>query len=199
MPSRTAYEVPLGRRVATRFDQACDDLGDFNLYNAPCHVNGIRRTLWDGAQELGEIQLPTEQLENDTYVGQGTFTSSSLNLAPFYGAVAYAYDGRIDQPIAIKRLRYSNLTPSNTIVELAAFTYHPVWSVQGTVPNVVGTLPLPASVCRDDMVGGTRATCFSWVLQRNSLAYRDVSTVWPRAWQGTLLQDKVGAGGLMYL
>lgn len=188
----------LGRRVATRFDQACDYLVEFNLYNAPCHVNGIRRTIWDGSQELGEIQLPTEQLENDNYLGQGTFTSSSINLAPFYGAVAYAYDGRIDQPIAIKRLRYSNLTPSNTIVELAAFTYNPVWNVQGTVPYVVGTGSLPASVCSDAMAGGTRATCLSWVLQRNSLAYRDVSTVWPRAWQGTLLQDKVGAGGLLY-
>ena len=187
----------LGRRVATRFDQACDD--ELNRYNAPCHVSGIRRTIWDGAQELGEIQLPTEQLENDTYVGQGTFTSSSLNLAPFYGAVAYAYDGRIDQPMAIQRLRYANLTPSNTIVELAAFTYNPVWNVQGTVSNVVGdTSTLPAPACPESMLGGTRATCFSWVIQRHALAYRDVSTVWPRAWQGTLLQDKVGAGGLMY-
>ena len=160
---------------------------------------GLRRTIWDGSQELGEIQLPTEHLENDSYVGQGTFTSSSLNLAPFYGAVAYAYDGRIDQPLAIQRLRYANLTPSNTIVELAAFTYHPVWSVQGIVDIVVGdTGTLPAPVCAESMVGGTRATCLSWVLRRHALAYRDVSTLWPNAWQGTLLLDKVGAGGLMY-
>lgn len=91
-----------------------------------------------------------------------------------------------------------NLTPSNTIVELAAFTYQPVWSVQGIVDLVVGAGTLPASVCRDGMVGGARATCLSWVLQRHALAYRDVSTVWHRAWQGTLLQDKVGVGGLMY-
>lgn len=187
----------LGRRVATRFDQGCDDLVDFNLYNAPCHLSGFRRTIWDGSQELGEIQLPTGQIENDLHVGQGSL-SANKNLAPFYGAVAYAYDGRIDQPIAIKRLRYSNLTPSNTIAELAAFTYNPVWNVQGTVPYVVGSGSLPAAICSESMTGGTKATCLSWVLQGHSLAYRDVSTLWHRAWQGTLLQDKVGAGGLMY-
>ena len=188
----------LGRRVATRFDQECDDIIDYNKVNAPCHVSGIRRTIWDGSQELGEIQLPVEHLENDYYVGQGTFTPSSMNLAPFYGAVAYAYDGKIDQPLAIKRLRYSNLTPSNTIVELAAFTYHPVWDVHGRVPTVVGYGSPPAPVCSETMAGGTKATCLSWVVNREWLPYRDLSTLWPRAWQGTLLEDKAGAGGLMY-
>ncbi len=138
-------------------------------------------------------------LQIDTSGHWGTFTASSLNLAPFYGAVADAYDGRIDQPLTIQRLRYSNLTPSNTIVELAAFTYHPVWNVRGTVDIIVlGPEPLPAPVCTEGMDGGTRATCLSWVLRRHALAYRDESTLRPNAWQGTLLHDKVGAGGLMY-
>lgn len=188
----------LGRRVATRFDQTCDDFVEYNRYNAPCHVSGIRRTIWDGSQELGEIQLPSEHLENDTYVGQGTLTPNSINLAPYYGAVAYIHDGQVDQPLAITRLRYSNLTPSNTISELAAFTFYPVWDIHGVVPNMVGMGPLPAAVCPSNMAGGTKATCLSWVLQQQWLPYRDVSTLWPRAWHGTLLQDKAGAGGLMY-
>lgn len=186
----------LGRRVATMFEQTCDDDFEHNRDNAPCRTSGIRRTIWDGSQELGELQLPTGQIENDTHVGQGSL-STAKNLAPFFGAVAYLFDGQVDRPLAVKRLRYSNLNSSNVIVPQSAFVYYPIWNVQGAAPFAAPGSPL-VTECPLETVGGAKVTCVHLVFDQNPLAYRDVSTVWRKSWQGTLLQDKVGAGGLMF-
>ena len=185
----------LGRRVVTKFDQECDRILEFNLYNAPCHISGIRRTLWDGSRELGEIQVPNAGLEDDNHVGQGNLSSGSRNLSPFYGAVAYVYDGRVDQPLAVTRLRYSNLTPTNTLQQIAPFTFYPIWNVRGE--SEFGYSTASDSACASTMTGGERATCISYVTKERWLPYRQV-TDWRKSWQGTLMEDKVGTSGLMY-
>jgi RHS repeat-associated protein len=183
----------LGRRVVTKFDQECDQIVEFNLHNAPCQISGIRRTVWDGSQEIGEIQVPNAGLEDDNHVGQGY--TSGRNLSPFYGAVAYVYDGRVDQPVAVTRLRYSNLTPSNTIQQIAPFTFYPIWSVRGEAD--FGYTTESASECASTVAGGERVTCISFVKKERWLPYRQV-TDWQKSWQGTLVEDKVGTSGLMY-
>jgi RHS repeat-associated protein len=182
--------------VVTKFDQACDDKANYSLYSGTCRISGIRRTIWDGSQELGEIQVPADGLENDNYVGQGTVTSTSRNLSPYYGAVAYAFDGQVDQPLAVTRLRYANYTPSNTIVQIPAFTYYPMWDIH-SLADLGLTLPSAPSECAGTVKPGDKVTCVSYVSQRLWSPYRDV-THQHKAWHGTLLEDKAGTGGLMY-
>ena len=183
----------LGRRVATRFDQMCDDDAAFNRYNARCATSGIRRTIWDGSHELGEIQVPDNALENDYAVGQGNFYRA-LNLSPYFGAVAYVYDGQIDQPLSVTRLRYSNLTPSDTIIQIAPFTFYPLWDVNGQSRFAVST---SNNNCSPDLAPGTKVTCISLVIAKGWLPYRHATT-WLQSWQGSLMDDKRGAGELMY-
>jgi RHS repeat-associated protein len=186
----------LGRRVVTKFDQSCDDNWEFSLYKGTCRISGIRRTVWDGTQEVGEIQVPNAGLENDTYVGQGSVGGSSRNLSPYYGAVAYVFDGQIDRPLSVTRLRYSNYTPANTIVEMPTFTYYPMWDVHG-LADLGMFLPNPPPECPGTTKPGDKVTCVSYVAQLLWSPYRDVMHQ-QKAWHGSLLEDKVGTGGLMY-
>lgn len=49
------YDV-LGRRVLVWAKRACDYIG--NSSAAECNASTVRRTIWDGHQELAEIQVP---------------------------------------------------------------------------------------------------------------------------------------------
>src|SRR5258705_6684375 len=48
----------LGRRVWGRAREWCDDHGKDWPAGTECRVGVLRRTIWDGDQELAEIQMP---------------------------------------------------------------------------------------------------------------------------------------------
>jgi RHS repeat-associated protein len=148
------------------------------------------------ARKWAKFQVPNAGLENDAYVGQGTVGGNSMNLSPYYGAVAYVFDGQLDRPLAVTRLRYSNYTPANTIVEIPTFTYYPMWDIHG-LADLGMFLPNSPTECPGTTKPGDKVTCVSYVAQLLWSPYRDV---WhqQKAWHGSLLEDKAGTGGLMY-
>jgi hypothetical protein len=65
----------------------------------------IRRTIWDGQQELAEIQAPghtadASQWEQDTggYSVSNFFRTNDVNR--FFGQVVYAFGRVVDQPVS---------------------------------------------------------------------------------------------------
>src|SRR5688572_25060045 len=100
----------LGRRVLTRTQRECV----INLDYLVCALSTIRRTVWDGSQELMEIQQPGHTsasaavLENDTAFAPrlpihhpGSSVGGDPN--PFYGRVAYTFGPALDQPMSVTR------------------------------------------------------------------------------------------------
>ena len=199
----------LGRRVVTRFDKDCDWRYEFNLFHTVCHIEGIRRTIWDGSQELGEIQVPLEKAEDDSWIGQVDFSphsdyqsgASVRNMSPFYGAVAYVYDGQVDQPLEVTRIRYSDVDSAGTLHSLQPFTFFPLWDTRGQTDFsfTLATNPecSPLDLYSGDPVSPSASPCIWYVNHRRWTPYRTVNDE-QKSWQGTLLEDKLGAAELMY-
>lgn len=116
---RTVFEEywydALGRRVLVRITRACDGL---NVVRHECIMDLVRRTVWDGDQELWEVQMPTDEAlvdpENDTApLGnqeQAGYGGPYVDPNPFWGRVAYG-----DQPV------------DKSFRPLAPFTIVPLW------------------------------------------------------------------------
>jgi RHS repeat-associated protein len=187
----------LGRRVWVRARRWCANV------DAPteCRVSWVRRTVWDGDQELYEIQMPggdldpTSVIENDTaHLPMQTYWSGEVYIDPnpFFGRVAYAYGGGIDRPLSVTRMNYSDRPSGQTeVYHWPAFTVVPLWSSTGTSDNGffadgAGARCLP---------GTTHCVNLSWPL--GWLAYALARFV-PTFWHGTLTEDKQDAAGTYY-
>jgi RHS repeat-associated protein len=199
----------LGRRVVVRTNKSCAGMTDVtgpttSRERVDCLPGGIRRTIWDGSAELGEIQQPDGvgyDLESDTFSAQTLYGSGVKNLAPFYGTVTYVYDERLDKPVSVMRSRYTNLILSNgyySPVVLAPFTFYPVWNVHGQADQIAKTTPTPECPLVGTAPGGVpTASCIHYVRNSQWLAYMHLMSGMG-AWQGTLIEDKQGAGGTNY-
>jgi hypothetical protein len=106
----------LGRRVLSRTQRACVVKLDLVV----CPLSTIRRTVWDGDQELMEIQQPgytgasDAVLENDTAFAAPMAIyrpgDVALDLNWFYGRVAYTFGPTLDQPVSITRWAFQRDT-----------------------------------------------------------------------------------------
>ncbi|PYP63771.1 MAG: hypothetical protein DMD37_05130 [Gemmatimonadetes bacterium] len=116
----------LGRRVWVRARKWCDDYGKSLPAATECRVGVLRRIIWDGDQELAEIQMPwalqgvyiggydtTQQAqwwENDVNPVSLPLLNVNGSLVgdpnPYFGHVIYAGRRGVDQPIAITRVNY---------------------------------------------------------------------------------------------
>jgi RHS repeat-associated protein len=181
----------LGRRVLVRTRKECENPGfDFHI----CTTGSVRRTVWAGDQELYEIQMPDWALENDaaTLPIQPRFAEGH-DPNPLWGRVAYTYGGAIDRPLSVVRMGYTN-----ALSRWDEFAIVPHWNAHGTART--GTYH-----------DGQRDRCK--LVYQNSDQYRDycVQLEWSdglfpynpsrRAgehWQGTLLNEKRDASGLLY-
>ena len=131
----------LGRRVLTRTQREC-------VITTPtflCGVSTIRRTVWDGSQELVEIQQPGHTgtsgaaLENDTAFAarQPIYQPSVFNadLNPFYGRVAYTFGPSLDQPLSVTRWAFQADASGQLAQWPEPFTIVPHWNVRGEADN----------------------------------------------------------------
>jgi len=116
----------LGRRIWVRARKWCDDYGKDVPAATECRVGVLRRIIWDGNQELAEIQMPWAL--QGVYIGGYDTTQQQqwwendvnpvslplLNVTgsmvgdpnPFFGHVIYAGRRGTDHPIAITRVNY---------------------------------------------------------------------------------------------
>jgi RHS repeat-associated protein len=184
----------LGRRVLVRSRRHCAG----TPVNNECVMDFVRRTVWDGDQELWEIQMPTDQSgvspENDTaplgdrqQSGNG---GAYVDPNPYWGRVAYTHGAGLDQPLSVTRFGYGDqLTADVSFRALAPFSIIPLWDLAGT--PVVGTYGSGERV----YAPGGRPISATWPF--TIFAYqRDKVT--RTSWHGTLLEDKRDFTGTSY-
>jgi RHS repeat-associated protein len=199
----------LGRRVWVQSDRECAEERDGQPLEdewLECSVGTLRRTVWDGAQELFEIQVPyrlpggqpqpDSVLENDAYLAQLPHFGAGRDPNPYFGRVLYVHGLALDQPVAVVRYNYVDFF--NTTVN--RITFPPTssslfWNALGKLGPVV---------CGDGQTdctltsGGRTATMgmdvpSSWfVLDRPKFAGAR------RFFQGTLTADKQDATGVLF-
>ncbi|HEX6048194.1 MAG TPA: RHS repeat-associated core domain-containing protein [Gemmatimonadaceae bacterium] len=190
----------LGRRVLGRTRRFCRF-----VESVDCVAETIRRTIWDGAQELAEIQMPggdtvsAATLENDTLPvasRPGTF-DEALNLykhaSLFFGRVAYTHALGIDRPLSVVRFDYADTAFTRPFVRWAPFSLVPHWNLRGEADN--GSFADGAlSKCMSD---GTGQRCvqvrwpFGWTATTEQAYVRDL-------WHGSLLESKRDGSGLLF-
>ncbi len=200
----------LGRRVLVRTRRHCIIIPDYGL----CGLHTIRRTVWDGEQELIEIQrpgddnIPAAELERDVgfspwqmYVNWPT---APFDVNRYFGRVAYTPGLALDQPASLTRFDFQADStqsasggqpgvPSSFFRQWPTpFTAIPHWNVRGEADN--GTFAsgvyryCPAeSAPRCVEIGWP----FSWT------AYQQ-KTFQNIAWHGTLIEQKRDGSGLLY-
>jgi RHS repeat-associated protein len=185
-----------------------------------CKMGIIRRTIWDGSQELGEIQMPgngttaeipvnalpddSPHFENDVadvLLSPITASGQPADRNPFYGRVVYTHGPGLDQPLAVFRMGYTFALDSANFAVPAPqayglFTINPFWDRQGDA--VLGAYSDgKAAECRP-VSGHSRQACVhilwpgAWaVYDRQRYAFRT-------SWHGSLLESKRDPSGLQY-
>ena len=210
----TAFEEyrydALGRRIWTRARRWCDDVtGATGGADAvACEISTVRRTVWDGNEELAEIQMPatdstaSSTVENDTLPitrpvpGSGDALYDANRL---YGQVLYINGLETDRPLAITRNHYadaSNTSGSTTYAVYAPFSVIPLWNSQGRADRaVIGGTAAPGEdyLCTD--TGKTR--CAEVFLDEGVFPYARSGAALG-SWNGTVLIDKADATGTYY-
>lgn len=199
----------LGRRVLVRSRRWCDGSEPLVSRRA-CLISFIRRTVWDGNNELYEIQMPGGDalttappqtdavLENDT----GTITEQPEDSAqqwldpnPFYGRVAYLHGLGIDRPLSVTRISYAErASQSDTYYRFPVFSVAPHWNALGNPDD--GTFADGGAIFCDGT--GSAQRCerlivwpYGWSSYRQRLHP-------PQTWLGSLVDQKAEATGLLF-
>jgi RHS repeat-associated protein len=205
----------LGRRVWVSTRSQC--AGQAGL-TAECLSSSVRRVVWDGTQELAEIQVPadgyvvgvqpgTEELN----VGFPVVPRSTCiqldpcDVNPFYGRVVYSPGLAIDQPLAVTRFGYRDNTGTSSL-SWPTFTLSVFWNVRGTPayglfengasfrPRTLG--PSQTS-CSLTAPGAERCVLVQWPFAQNAYDRTRGKLIWP-SWHGSILRNKVDGTGLEY-
>jgi RHS repeat-associated protein len=198
----------LGRRVWVQSDRECTEdrgvtLGDEWL---ECSIATLRRTVWDGEQELFEIQVPyrlpggqpqpDSVLENDAYLPQLGHFGAAKDPNPFFGRVLYVHGLVLDQPVAVVRYNYVDFF--NTTVN--RITFPPTglslfWSALGKLGPVV----CGSGQDQCEVTEGGRTAAMGMLIPSNWFVLdRAKYATAQRYFQGTLTADKQDASGMLF-
>ncbi len=201
----------LGRRVWMRSRKSCvrvDTQNDWRSY-IECVTGLMRRTVWNGDQELVEIQMPGDSVpdeialfENDTAITRLGSLPTCFDREPYFGRVVNIPGRSIDQPLAITRINYED---SSTVDEgyhvcashrvLPPMTVIPFWSRSGDAPLGVysngyqAICPSPPSTFR----------CVSPLWSFFSSSFDRENRMLRTDWHGSLLEGKRDKSGLAYV
>jgi len=214
-PNRFVFEEyrydAYGRRVWVRARRDCDGiLNQTNdLDRDECRLDQVRRTVWDGFQELGEIQQPGGDadtasqggaVENDTTpLHRPGATQRGLDENPFFGRVLYTYGAVLDQPLSLTRVGYADsgggaavIGPQPWIV-WAPFSILPLWNHLGEVDrSLVGA---GAAYCTT-VNGIQRCVLGAWPFAWSAL--HGVPEFIPYFWHGTVTEGKRDKAQTLY-
>ena len=188
----------LGRRVWVRARRQCQNV------EAPseCDISTLRRTVWDGDQELYEIQMPGEDgsslMENDTaWVPNQGYDAFNMDRNPFFGRVAYAHGLGIDQPLSVTRIKYADLPIPGKNGSYhqwpAAFAMMPHWNSRGQMDG--GSFADGGAQSCKLIDGANR--CVKVAAPQGWFAYDRPQFV-RDFWHGTLIEDKQDKAGTAY-
>ena len=188
---------PLGRRILVRTLRTCD-----YRMTGTCRMGTIRRTVWDGEQELYEIQMPGDStesstwLENDTaYVTSRTDSSSYgyTDRNPYFGRVAYTHGLGIDQPLGIIRMQYASRPSNKTYQQWGRFSIYPHWNARGEAD--LGAINNGAWNYCPSFSDGQRCLDPWWY--KGSYAYHR-ETSGRAGWLGTVVESKEDGARTLY-
>jgi hypothetical protein len=122
----------LGRRVWVRQRTQCEPINAVT-----CASPFARRTIWDGAQELAEIQAPYDSAVATLEELDSGWPLQPYNLLagtdpnPFYGRVVYSPGLVVDQPLSVTRYDYRDNPNGASTLTWPTFTLVPYWNYQG--------------------------------------------------------------------
>lgn len=191
----------LGRRVLVMSRWACW-MGEDSTAFADCQVGRVRRTVWDGARELWEIQMPAAAYDS-TWVENDTATVTSWagpNYAgtysdpnPLFGRVAYTYAGGVDAPVSVTRIKLVRRKTTTDTTFWNPVELYPRWNWRGEAD--IGTF---ADGGMETCTNSTHCVFVQWrgVAFATGLAsellwdqFRPL-TPSPYGWFGTLIDNK---------
>jgi RHS repeat-associated protein len=193
----------LGRRVLVRQRKRCK-----NLQYGPldeCMLSLIRRTVWDGDEELYEIQMPggdevnADTLENDTlFIHRRPAEAPSYpdyyDSNPRFGRVAYLHATGIDVPISLVRMNYEDHPYGKSYQAWPLpFVVVPHWNWRGQAEY--GTYG-DGSYKRCYPSDSTRCVQVQW--STKAFAFQDPAKDSLASWIGTLIDEKHDATGTLY-
>ena len=204
----------LGRRTWVSTRTQCAG----NPQIADCLTSSVRRVIWDGAQELAEIQAPYDAFANAPVgseeldaamplLPRSTCTGANrCDPNPIYGQVVYAPGLALDQPLGVTRFRYKDNTGSSSL-QWPTFTQSIFWNVRGTpayglfengAESRPFTLAAGQTACSLTSSGTDRCVLTQWPFAQNAYDRARGKLVWA-SWSGSLLRNKVDGTGLEYL
>ena len=192
----------LGRRVLVRNRKHCPELGDGPLHW--CTLSTIRRTVWDGDEELYEIQMPggdevnADTLENDTlFVHRAPAEAppylSYFDANPQFGRVAYLHATGLDVPISVVRINYEDHPYGNIYDTWTPFVVVPHWNWRAHAEY--GTYG-DGSYKHCKSYNPNRCVQVQWITK--AFAFQDAASDTLDSWIGTLTQEKRDATGTHY-
>ena len=119
-----------------------------------CAFGTVRRTTWDGSQELDEIQQPAYDSatiaheENDITIDTAAVNALTnyVDVNAFFGRVLYTHGLTVDQPLSMLRVNYvDTTTAAGARWQIwPAFTIVPQWDYRGQPVAGFFTVPSPA-------------------------------------------------------
>jgi RHS repeat-associated protein len=200
----------LGRRVVVRMQRTCRMPSGFHLYS--CNWGSIRRTVWDGDQELYEIQTygsrtghgegvvwdaPTWQMENDTLpLLIWTNNPAFYDASPNFGRVAYTHALGIDVPLSVIRMNFVDTVQSQPRINWSPIDVAPHWNWRGQAD--FGTLGDGGwRVCTSPPPQDTRCANPPWRIRGFMYTQQVADTARPQ-WWGSLLSLKEDGTGTQY-
>ena len=102
-----------------------------------CVTGFARRTLWDGAQELAEIQAPYDTVGTPLQELDSGWPLLPYSLPagadpnPFYGRVVYGPGLAVDQPLSVTRYDYRDYPNGANALTWPTFSLVPYWNYRG--------------------------------------------------------------------
>jgi RHS repeat-associated protein len=191
----------LGRRVLKQADLYCPPIHTFSI---ACNRSTLRRIIWDGAQELDEIQMQDTSVasiaEADTGVVQLALQCSGdcQDNNPYFGRVLYTHGLTTDQPLAVTRVDYADAaTTVNGVggTQVPYFVHPPLTIVP--VWNAYGRWDAVLDYECVTMPGSSQPRCVNTQVQVGLNPYDNlhVNVV---SYLGSLLEDKRDETGTRY-
>ncbi|HXO83932.1 MAG TPA: RHS repeat-associated core domain-containing protein [Gemmatimonadales bacterium] len=178
-----------------------------------CSTSSVRRTVWNGSQELVEIQMPGDTAlhkhENDVSLLGFQCLPNRLDMNQYFGRVVYIPGRGIDQPLAATRINYeywwyegdgsSYCNSTLGYLALAPITMVPFWNRGGDAP--LGVYTNGAQAICPNLPNTFRCVAPLWSFFNSAFdRHRANQAAWIRPdWHGTLLVGKQDQNGLQFM
>ncbi len=191
----------LGRRVLVRTRrQMCPRSSQANL-NVACRLSTVRRTVWDGMQELYEIQMPggdtvaAATMDNDTLPPLLTPVALPVYFDPNpqFGRVAYTHGAGLDQPLSVTRINLRDWPWNDSTHVWTPLTIAPHWNWRSQADY--GTFG--DGSYKQCLVGTNRCVTVGWRASAFAYGFEPLADT-ITAWHGTVISGKEDGAGLLF-